>query len=119
MNVVDPPLLGSWTINSRGGSPTGITLEPTNVSNIWIVDRATDRVYQFDAAAKRTSGSQSSTASFALAASNTNPQGLADPPVGATGAPAGSPTSDSSFDSALLAVLGELDGLLAGGKKRK
>jgi len=29
------------------------------------------------------------------------------------------PATDSSFDSGLLAVIGELDGLLAGGKKRK
>ena len=38
-------------------------------------------MYQFTAAASRTSGSQSPAASFALAAGNTNPQGIADPPV--------------------------------------
>jgi hypothetical protein len=38
-------------------------------------------VYQFTAAASRTSGSQSPAVSFALAAGNTNPQGIADPPV--------------------------------------
>ena len=74
-------LLGSWTISSGGGSPTGITLDPSSVSNLWIVDSATDRVYQFDAAASRTSGSQAPSTSFALAAGNTNPQGIADPPV--------------------------------------
>ena len=42
-----------------GGSPTGITIDPANVSDIWIVDNATDRVYQYTAAASRTSGSQS------------------------------------------------------------
>jgi hypothetical protein len=46
-----------------------------------MVDNATDRVYQFTAAATRTSGSQSPAASFALAAGNTNPQGIADPPA--------------------------------------
>jgi subtilisin family serine protease/subtilisin-like proprotein convertase family protein len=74
-------LLGSWTISSGGGSPTGITLDPSSVSNLWIVDNTTDRVYQFDAAASRTSGSQAPSTSFALAAGNTNPQGIADPPV--------------------------------------
>ena len=74
-------LVGSWTITSGGGSPTGITIDPTNVSDIWIVDSASDRVYQFTAAASRTSGSQSPAASFALAAGNTNPQGIADPPA--------------------------------------
>ena len=74
-------LKGSWTINAGGGSPTGITLDPGNVSNLWIVDSATDRVYQYDAAATRTSGSQAASVSFALAAGNTNPQGIADPPT--------------------------------------
>ena len=73
-------LQGSWTISSGGGSPTGITLDPGNVSNLWIVDSATDRVYQYDAAASRTSGSQAAAVSFALAVGNTNPQGIADPP---------------------------------------
>jgi Calx-beta domain-containing protein len=74
-------LLGSWTIDSANASPTGITLDPTNVSHLWIVDNGTDRVYQYDNAAGRTSGSQSASTSFALAAGNTNPQGIADPPA--------------------------------------
>ncbi|MEQ1826987.1 MAG: hypothetical protein ABL921_13615 [Pirellula sp.] len=77
---VSGTLLGSWTITSGGGSPTGLTIDPANVSNIWIVDNNTDRVYQFDAATGRTSGSASPTSSFALSAGNTNPQGIADPP---------------------------------------
>ncbi|MEX2140633.1 MAG: S8 family serine peptidase [Pirellulales bacterium] len=76
-------LVGSWTISSGGGSPTGITIDPSNVSDIWIVDNVSDRVYQFTAAASRTSGSQSPFTSFALAAGNTNPQGIADPPAAA------------------------------------
>jgi hypothetical protein len=73
-------LLGSWTIDSANSTPTGITIDPVNVSDIWIVDSGTDRVYQYAAAAGRTSGSQSASASFALAAGNSNPQGIADPP---------------------------------------
>ena len=79
--AVSGSLAGSWTISSGGGSPTGITLDPSNVSNLWIVDSATDRVYQYNAAATRTSGSQAPSVSFALAAGNTNPQGIADPPA--------------------------------------
>jgi hypothetical protein len=79
--TVSGSLVGSWTISSGGGSPTGITIDPSNVSDIWTVDSATDRVYQFTAAASRTSGSQTPVASFALAAGNTNPQGIADPPA--------------------------------------
>jgi hypothetical protein len=75
-------LLGSWTLSTSGASsPTGITIDPANVSNIWIVDSGTDRVYQYTAAASRTSGSQSAASNFALAVGNTNPQGIADPPV--------------------------------------
>jgi hypothetical protein len=72
--------LGSWSIDSRDTHPTGITIDPTNVSNIWIVDNGTDEVYQYTAAASRTSGSQSAAATFALAPGDTNPQGIADPP---------------------------------------
>ena len=73
--------IGNWTITSGGGSPTGLTIDPTiNNSNIWIVDNNTDRVYQFDSATTRTSGSASPSLSFALAAGNANPQGIADPP---------------------------------------
>jgi len=103
-------LLGSWTITGAGSSPTGITLDPSSPSHLWIVDSGTDRVYQFDNAVSRTSGSQSPSTSFALAAGNTNPQGIADPPAPAP--------ASSSFDYALLGILDELEGVLVG-KKRK
>lgn len=73
-------LLGSWTISSANSKPTGLTIDPANVSDIWIVDSGTDTVYQYTAAASRISGSQSAAVTFALAAGNTNPQGIADPP---------------------------------------
>jgi hypothetical protein len=74
-------LVGSWTISGANTTPTGITIDPANVSDIWIVDSGTDRVYQYAGAAGRTSGSQSPVASFALASGNSNPQGIADPPA--------------------------------------
>jgi sugar lactone lactonase YvrE len=74
-------LLGSWAIDPANTHPTGITINPNNVSDIWIVDNGTDKVYQYIGAASRTSGSQNAGATFALAAGNTNPQGIADPPV--------------------------------------
>jgi hypothetical protein len=73
-------LQGSWTIDAANSSPTGITINPANVSDIWIVDGGTKKVYQYTNAASRTSGSQNAGATFALAAGNTNPQGIADPP---------------------------------------
>jgi DNA-binding beta-propeller fold protein YncE len=74
-------LLGSWAIDPANTHPTGITINPNNVSDVWIVDNGTNKVYQYTAAASRTSGSQNAAASFALAANNTNPQGIADPPT--------------------------------------
>jgi hypothetical protein len=74
--------LGSWSIDPANTHPTGITINPNNISDIWIVDNGTDEVYQYIGAAGRTSGSQGAGAIFALAAGNTNPQGIADPPVG-------------------------------------
>jgi hypothetical protein len=73
-------LLGSWAIDPANTHPTGITINPNNVSDIWIVDSGTLKVYDYTAAASRTSGSQNASATFALAAGDTNPQGIADPP---------------------------------------
>ncbi len=76
-------LLGSWTMNSGGGSPTGITLDPSNASqNLWIVDSNSDSVYEYPNARSLVSGSQTSSVTFALASGNANAQGIADPPVG-------------------------------------
>jgi sugar lactone lactonase YvrE len=74
-------LLGSWSIDPANTHPTGITIDPINVSDIWIVDNGTDKVYQYIGAASRTSGSQSAGATFALAPGNTDPVGIADPPT--------------------------------------
>lgn len=77
-------LQGSWAIDSANSKPTGLTIDPSNVSDIWIVDSGTDRVYQYAGAASRTSGSQTAATTFALATGNTNPQGIADPPAPTT-----------------------------------
>jgi hypothetical protein len=104
-------LLGSWAIDPANTHPTGITINPNNVSDIWIVDNGTDKVYQYTAAASRTSGSQNASATFALNSNDTNPQGIADPPVPGTfpelaSAPPASvvlPTAAGSTSPAILA----------------
>jgi sugar lactone lactonase YvrE len=73
-------LLGSWSIDPADTHPTGLTINPNNVSDVWIVDNGTDKVYQYVGAAGRTSGSQNAAATFALNPYDTNPQGIADPP---------------------------------------
>ena len=63
-------------------SPTGITIDPANVSHIWIVDSGTRCVHQYNNAATLPNGSSKvEDLRFPLAAVNTNPQGIADPPV--------------------------------------
>jgi hypothetical protein len=73
-------LLGSWSIDPGNTHPTGITINSNIVSDIWIVDSGTRSVYQYTAAAGLTSGSQNASGIFAMAAGDTNPQGIADPP---------------------------------------
>jgi sugar lactone lactonase YvrE len=88
--------LGSWAIDPANTHPTGITINPNNVSDIWIVDNGTLKIYQYTAAASRTSGSQNASATFALAAGDTNPQGIADPPAAVADVPA-LPSGDALF----------------------
>ncbi len=79
--TVSGGLVGSWTIDSGNRYPTGLTIDPSNASqDIWIVDSGTDSVYAYANGRAKTSGSQSASAIFALAAGNSNPQGIADPP---------------------------------------
>jgi hypothetical protein len=74
-------LLGSWEIADVAlEEPRGITVDPDGGSTIWIVDKKTDMVYQFDNATGVTSGSESADALFALAAENADAEGIADPP---------------------------------------
>jgi hypothetical protein len=111
-------LQGSWTLNYDSYVPSGITIDPANPSHIWIVDAGTDRIYQFDNAVGRTSGSQAPSTSFALAAGNTNPQGLADPPTAGSAEEMAATPNSAVHDTALLAIADEL-ATLPGGKKRK
>ncbi len=80
--TVDGTFVGSWKLNTSGASsPTGIAIDPTGDSqSIWIVDSGTDRVYEYSNARDKTGGKKAASDSFALAAGNDNPQGIADPP---------------------------------------
>ena len=89
-----------WTMSGAGGSPTGITLDPTGASqDLWVVDNATDKVYQYAGGRSLTSGSATASATFVLAAGNTNPQGIADPPA-----------ADLSAEPAPVAPAGPVEG---------
>jgi hypothetical protein len=77
--TVGGSLVGSWAIDSANGSPTGITINPSNVNHIWIVDNAADKVFQYNGGTTWTSGYRSASSTFELADGNGNPQGIADP----------------------------------------
>ena len=78
--TVDGVYQGRWTIDPANTRPTGITIDPTGASDaVWIVDNLSDSIYQYNGGTTRTSGSAVADAVFALAATNTNPQGIADP----------------------------------------
>jgi subtilisin-like proprotein convertase family protein len=107
-------LLGSWTItNASEPSPTGITLDPANPSHLWIVGSGIDRVYQYDNSVGRTSGSQAPSTTFTLAGTNTNPQGIADPP-----APKSSKAAINVHDQELMEMVAELDDFIGPRRKR-
>jgi streptogramin lyase len=84
-------LKGSWQLDRANAQPTGLTINPNSPSDIWVVDSGTKTVYKYANAVGKTSGSQSAASSFALAANNTNPQDIADPPPLST-LPVPSPT---------------------------
>ncbi len=84
--------LGRWQLDSTNSRPTGITIDPTGGSKMWIVDAGNDRVYEYSGATGCRSGGLIAAKTYALNAGlgNTNPQGIADPPTAedAEGAPA-------------------------------
>ncbi len=65
--------LGSWRANFAGNQPEGIAADG---EDIWIVDRSRARVYFFDNAAGRTSGTFPPDASFPLQPKNQHPKGI-------------------------------------------
>lgn len=72
-------LEGSWKLDARNTSPTGLTIDPNHIDHIWVVDSGSDAVYQYDSATNRLDGIQNASKVFVLAAGNTYPQGIADP----------------------------------------
>jgi len=102
-------LLGSWTIDTANSKPIGITIDPGNVNDIWIVDSGKDQVFQYNGAAGNTSGSQAYGELFNLAAGNTNPQGIADPPPALSSAIAMWPAPTGLPDQQLAAALATVE----------
>ncbi len=68
---------GSWGIDFENSQPTGLTIDPSGLGHVWIVDSKSDAVYQYDSAATLTDGQQPASRTFVLATANQNPQGIA------------------------------------------
>jgi hypothetical protein len=76
-------LVSSWTIDANNSSPTGLTIDPSGVDHIWIVDSADDAVYRYNNGATRANNSVAAADHvFQLAGGNGDVQGIADPPPG-------------------------------------
>ncbi|HVK09974.1 MAG TPA: PKD domain-containing protein [Gemmataceae bacterium] len=76
-------LVGRWQLDPRNADPSGVTLDPTAWDALWVLDRADKAVYRYTGGAFRRSGAATADSVFGLAAGNTSPEGLADPPVAA------------------------------------
>ena len=74
-------LQGSWKIDGQNRRPRGITINPGDVNDVWIVDSRKDKVYEYQGGAFFTSGTHSADDKFRLAAGNRKPEGIADPPI--------------------------------------
>jgi len=76
---------GSWKLAAANSKPTGITLNPSPScgTSLWVVDEASDVVYEYGQGRSLTSGTGTVTSSFSLGATNLAPQGIADP-IGAS-----------------------------------
>src|SRR5262249_20355648 len=71
---------GRWQLDASNGAPSGITLNPAGGTDLWVLDRADRLVYRYANATTRLAGSQTASETFALAAADTQPEGIADPP---------------------------------------
>ncbi|MEM8944978.1 MAG: malectin domain-containing carbohydrate-binding protein [Planctomycetota bacterium] len=76
-DVVGTPL-GDWELDSGNRNARGIALDPTNPSDVLVVnDGATNALYRYANAASATSGSFVATDVIPLDAANDSPQGIA------------------------------------------
>jgi YD repeat-containing protein len=79
---------GYWTLNLSADGPNhkieGITTDPTGGTNLWVVDRETDKVYEYPLGTtyghSGYSGNLAYATAFPLAAENDDAYGIADPP---------------------------------------
>ncbi len=75
-------LLGRWRLDPANADASGITKDPTGASDdLWVVDRADRLVYDYAGGTAWRDGARSASGTFALAAGDERPEGIADPPT--------------------------------------
>ena len=70
-------LEGSWTIDAANARPTGITIDPNDPNDIWIVDVQSDVVFRYEDGARMIGGEVLATSQFELSSQNRAPQAIA------------------------------------------
>jgi uncharacterized repeat protein (TIGR01451 family) len=78
-------LLGRWKLDAANGNASGVTIDPSGGTDLWVVDRQDLLVYRYATGRTQTSGTLAATSTFALAAGQTRPEGIADPPPAGVG----------------------------------
>ncbi|MBX9627665.1 MAG: hypothetical protein K2X82_27950, partial [Gemmataceae bacterium] len=78
-------LLGRWTLDGDNAAPSGITLDPSGGTDLWVVDRAKAAVFHYRGGREWRAGPHGAAGTFALAAGNAAPEAIADPPVAEAG----------------------------------
>ena len=73
--------LGSWQLDGDNKSPSGLTINPSGGTELWVVDRSSRQVYRYAEGRELHSGMAQASNTFLLDALNSNPEGIADPPA--------------------------------------
>ncbi len=77
--LLDGTLVGRWQLDGANENPRGITIDPTGGSaTIWVVDDGPLQVFAYEDG--QSDSGPSGVTTFALAAGNESPEGIADPP---------------------------------------
>ena len=99
-------LYGSWIIDPSNRAPRGITIDPTTMDNVWVVDGAKDKIYEYSGATNLATGDKQADAEFDLDSTNPSAQGLARsasfPPRVALLRAGDNPTVESTVDFDLV-----------------
>jgi hypothetical protein len=74
-------LIGRWGLDGANADASAATRDPTGASaDLWVADRVDGRVFRYDGGTGWWEGTKTAADSFTLAAGNTRPEGIADPP---------------------------------------